>query len=100
MSAGRTTARPTVRLVHNAPPPSRTPTSHQTAAERQWLAVHGAWQDGHAQGEREGYIAGWRWGAVCGACAGLAGVLLATAACLVLGITVNVPTGLTSWWPL
>lgn len=95
MSAGR----PHVRLVHSARSGSR-PGNFQSAADRQWLAVHGAWHDGRAQGEREGYTAGWRWGAVCGACAGLAAVLLITGVCAVLGVTVSVPPALTGWWPL
>lgn len=68
---------------------------HQANDERHWHAVHGAWKDGQAVGERAGYVQGWRWGLVCGACACLAGVLLAGAACLVLGVQVVLP----AWLP-
>lgn len=72
---------------------------HQTNDERQWLAVHGAWKDGQAVGERTGYLMGWRWGLVCGACACLAAVLLACAAGLVLGVQVVPPAWLQELLP-
>lgn len=78
-------ARPLLRLVHSLqPPPAAGP--HQRAADRQWLAVRGAWYDGHSQGERQGYRAGWRWGLVCGASAAVALALAGAGALALLGL--------------
>lgn len=45
-------------------------TAWQRQAERIDTLVKAAAHDAHARGERQGYLQGWRWGVVCGACAG------------------------------
>lgn len=49
-------------------------------------ATREAFLQGHDEGERVGYVAGWRWGATCGAFAGMAAcALLAFALGLIVG---------------
>lgn len=79
-----------LHLVHTAPDP-RLPTPQQTNADRQWLAMRGAWRDGQAVGEREGYVAGWRWGLVCGVCAAIAGGLACLAVLSLLRMLALLP---------
>ena len=42
----------------------------QQQVERREALMHAARQDGYDLGERIGYMAGWRWGVLCGAIAG------------------------------
>lgn len=74
-----------LHLVRAAPDP-RLPTCQQTNADRHWLAMRGAWRDGQAVGERQGYTTGWRWGVVCGACGVVALALAAAAVGGLLGL--------------
>jgi hypothetical protein len=51
---------------------------------QQHLALRGAWLDGQDHGERLGYVAGWRWGALTGAC--VMALLAAAALAAALGL--------------
>ena len=42
----------------------------QQQVQRRDALVQAAAHEGYAQGERAGYTQGWRWGCVCGICAG------------------------------
>ena len=50
-------------------------------------ATREAYLEGHDDGERQGYVAGWRWGATCGALFGMVACgLLAFALGLIVGV--------------
>lgn len=72
----------------------QTPAPAATGSAYRWDAsrpaphtdmLRAAWNDGETTGFRAGYLKGWRWGLLCGACTTVAGLVLCLAAGRVLG---------------
>lgn len=67
------------------PTPRVRPSGDASRALAVTVAMRGAWLDGHMAGDRYGYVRGWRWGVIVGACAMLLLCAGAVAAAIGLG---------------